>query len=224
MQNFRVITLETIIVLIVMFYIFYKFYFLRNPARETPNNNDILVSPANWKIISIIQQNDLTNNDKILYKKYKKVIDDRTEWFTGATLISIMMTPRNVHYQKAPTKAKLITQTYQKGKFFNATKTKKDMRSTFQNEYNNMLFETAEWFYFRVIQIAWALARRIVPELEINEEVTQWQRIWLIKLWSQVSFIIDNNYEIIANIWDKVIDWETIIAKKKQSKYNFQNS
>ena len=209
------IAIEIFLILVIVAFLFYKFYFLRNPSREIPNDNSMLVSPANWKIISIIHQNDLTDEDKILYKKYKRVIDDRTEWFTWATLISIMMTPTNVHYQKAPTSATLVSQAYQKGRFFNATKTKKDMRSTFQNEYNSMLFETNEWYNFRVIQIAWALARRIVPELEINEEVAQWQRIGLIKFWSQVSFIIDNNYEIVANLWDKVIDWETVIAKKK---------
>ena len=215
MQNFWIIALKSIIILIIVAFIFYKFYFLRNPSREIPNDNNMLVSPANWKIISIIHQDDLTDGDKTLYKKYKKVIDDWTEWFTWATLVSIMMTPTNVHYQKAPTNETLISQAYQKGHFFNATKTKKDMRSTFQNEYNSMLFETDEWYNFRVIQIAWALARRIVPELEINDEVTQWQRIGLIKFWSQVSLIIDDNYEILANVWDKVTDWETVIAKKK---------
>jgi len=215
MQEYLVIAIEVIIILIILVLAFYKFYFLRNPSREIPNDNDILVSPANWKIISIIHQNNLNDNHKELYKAHKKVIDDWTEWFKWATLVSIMMTPMNVHYQKAPTKSTLVSQNYQKWRFFNATKKKKNMRSTFQNEYNSMLFKTDEWYNFRVIQIAWALARRIVPELEINDKVIQWQRIWLIKFWSQVSFIIDDNYEIVANIWDKVIDWETVIAKKK---------
>lgn len=210
-----ILILEIVIAFIIIFFLFYKFYFLRNPEREIPNNENLLVSPANWKIISIIQQNNLDTNHKELYKAHKKVIDDWTEWFTWATLISIMMTPMNVHYQKAPTKSTLISQKYQKWHFYNATKKKKNMRSTFQNEYNSMLFRTDEWYNFRVIQIAWALARRIVPELEINEIVSQWQRIWLIKLWSQVSVILDDNFKIIAKIWDIVIDWETIIAKKK---------
>ena len=87
MQHLWIIILETIIALIAIFFAFYKFYFLRNPSRKTPNDNDILVSPANWKIISIIKQNNLDDNHKELYKAHKKVIDDRTEWFKWATLL-----------------------------------------------------------------------------------------------------------------------------------------
>lgn len=209
------IFLWIILVLVIAFVIFYKFYFLRNPIRDIPNDNNLFVSPANWKIIAIIHQDDLKNEKTELYKEHNIVIDDWTEWFSGGTLISIMMTPLDVHFQKAPTKSKLILQEYQEWRFFNATKTKKQMRSTFQNEYNSMLFETPEWYHYRVIQIAWFVARRIVPGLKIDDQVIQWQEIWHIKLWSQVSIILDNNFDITANVWDEVIDWETIIAKKK---------
>jgi phosphatidylserine decarboxylase len=94
-------------------------------------------------------------------------------------------------------------------------KTKKGMRSTFQNEYNNMLFWTDEGYRFRVIQIAWFFARRIVPYLSLQDQVSQWDPIWHIKFWSQVSVILDDNFEVKVNVWDKVIDWETVIAVKK---------
>ena len=203
------------IVLLIVCFLFYKFYFLRNPQRNIPNDDSLFVSPANGKIIAIIHQEDLINKNTELYKENNVVIDDRTEGFTGATLVSIMMTPFDVHYQKAPTAATLIAQNYEEGYFYNAMKTKKGMRSTFQNEYNNMLFWTDEGYQFRVIQIAGFIARRIVPYLSLQDEVTQGQGIGLIKFWSQVSVILDNNFEVIANVWDKVIDWETIIARKK---------
>jgi len=203
------------IVLLIVCFLFYKFYFLRNPQRNIPNDDSLFVSPANGKIIAIIHQEDLINKNTELYKENNVVIDDWTEGFTGATLVSIMMTPFDVHYQKAPTKATLIAQNYEEGYFYNAMKTKKGMRSTFQNEYNNMLFWTDEGYQFRVIQIAGFIARRIVPYLSLQDEVTQGQGIGLIKFWSQVSVILDNNFEVIANVWDKVIDWETIIARKK---------
>ena len=90
-----------------------------------------------------------------------------------------------------------------------------NMKSTFQNEYNSMLFEKDNWIRFKIIQIAWKLARRIVSYIDIDDEVKQWDTIWLIKFWSQVSIVFDKNVEITANIWDKVIDWETILAKLK---------
>ena len=94
---------------------------------------------------------------------------------------------------------------------------KKDptMKSTLQNEYNAMLFEANNWTRYRIIQIAWAMARRIVSFVDIDDEVDQWDVIWLIRFWSQVTIIFDNNVEVFAKIWDKVVDGETVLAKVK---------
>ena len=78
-----------------------------------------------------------------------------------------------------------------------------------------MLFSTVEWYRFRVIQIAWFFARRIVSYLSLQDEVFQWDPIGHIKFWSQVSVILDDNFDVKVNVWDKVVDWETIIAVKK---------
>ncbi len=95
---------------------------------------------------------------------------------------------------------------------------KKDpsMKSTLQNEYNAMLFESNNWVRYRIIQIAWAMARRIVSFVDIDDEVAQWDVIWLIKFWSQVTIIFDSNVEVVAKIWDKVIDGETVLARMKK--------
>ncbi len=92
--------------------LFYRFYFLRSPERAVPNDDTLFVSPANGKIIAIINQDELKAGETQLYKENKEVIDDRTAGFgSGATLISIMMTPLDVHYQKAPLASKLLEQT-----------------------------------------------------------------------------------------------------------------
>lgn len=199
----------------IAFILYYKFYFLRNPKRKIPHKSKLFVSPANWKVIAIIRQDELTDKNSALYKENDVVIDDWTEGFSWATLVSIMMTPFDVHFQKAPTDATLMTQNYEEGYFYNAMKTKKGMRSTFQNEYNNMLFWTDEGYRFRVIQIAWFFARRIVPYLKLQDVVKQGDPIGHIKFGSQVSVILDNNFKVKVKVWDKVVDWETVIAVKK---------
>ncbi len=193
---------------------FNEFYFLRQPVRNVPDDNSVFVSPANWTIIKVIKQNDLTDWNTELYKQNNVVIDNWTRWFSWATLVSIMMTPFDAHFQKAPLLAKLVKQHHHEWHFFNATKTSWVMKSTFQNEYNSMLYVTPEWYKFRIIQIAWTMAWRIVSLLEPNDIVEQWQFIWAIKLWSQVSIVFDENFDIQVNEWDYVIDWETILAKK----------
>ena len=78
-----------------------------------------------------------------------------------------------------------------------------------------MLFESTNWVRYRIVQIAWTMARRIVSFVDIDDEVEQWEVIWLIRFWSQVTIIFDSNVEVVANIWDKVIDGETILARMK---------
>ena len=215
LKRILLITLLVIVFLLIAFILYYKFYFLRNPKRKIPHKSKLFVSPANWKVIAIIRQDELTDKNSALYKENDVVIDDWTEGFSWATLVSIMMTPFDVHFQKAPTDATLMAQNYEEGYFYNAMKTKKGMRSTFQNEYNNMLFWTDEGYLFRVIQIAWFFARRIVPYLNLQDVVKQGDPIGHIKFGSQVSVILDNNFKVKVKVWDKVVDWETVLAIKK---------
>jgi phosphatidylserine decarboxylase len=64
------------------------------------------------------------------------------------------MTPFDAHYQKAPMLSTLIDEEYEEGRLFNAMKSGEKMSSTFQNEYNSLLFKTPENYKFRIIQIA----------------------------------------------------------------------
>ena len=203
-----------IAVLLIVFCVgFYRCYFLRQPLRKVPNNSDLFVSPANGEIIAIIEN---PTEETVLYKNNKKVLNNFIEWiWSWATMVSIMMTPLNVHYQRSPNNATLIEQIYVKWSKRNAMKTDPTMKSTLQNEYNAMLFEMDNWVRYRVVQIAWTVARRIVSFLGIDDSALQWEVIWLIRFGSQVTIIFDNNVEVIAKVWDKVVDGETVLAKMK---------
>lgn len=195
---------------------FYRCYFLRQPYRKVPNDESLFVSPANWEIIAIIK--DPTDNT-VIYKDNNAVLDHFIDWIgSGATMVSIMMTPMNVHYQRSPNNATLIEEKYVRWKRRNAMKKDPTMKSTLQNEYNAMLFEADNWARYRIVQIAGTMARRIVSFVDIDDQVEQWEVIWLIKFWSQVTIIFDNNVEVLAKIWDKVVDGETVLAKMKETK------
>ena len=192
---------------------FYRCYFLRQPARRIPNNENLFVSPANGEIIAIIKN---PTDNTIIYKDNNEVLDHFIDWIgSWATMVSIMMTPLDVHYQRAPSDATLIEEKYVRWRRYNAMKTDPTMKSTLQNEYNAMLFESDNDVRYRIVQIAWTVARRIVSFVDIEDEVEKWEVIWLIKFWSQVTIIFDSNVEVIANIWDKVVDGETVLAVMK---------
>ena len=200
--------------LILIAILFYFIHFLRLPEREIPEDEAVFVSPADGKIIAIIEN---PTEDAILYKNNRKVLDQFTEGLgSGATMVSIMMTPMNVHYQRAPSDAILLEQVYVAGRNKNAIKNSKSLSATLQNEYNSMLFEREDGVRYRIIQIAGVVARRIVSYVDVGDEVNQGDVIGLIKLGSQVTIIFDGNVEVVAKVGDVVIDGETILAKMKQ--------
>ena len=192
---------------------FYRCYFLRQPLRKIPHDDNVFVSPANWEIIAIIKN---PTDHTVIYKDNNEVLDHFIDWiWSGATMVSIMMTPLNVHFQRSPNNATLIEEKYVRWRKRNAMRTDPTMKSTLQNEYNAMLFEMENGVRYRIVQIAWTVARRIVSFMDIDEEVKQWDVIWLIKFWSQVTIIFDKNVDVVAKVWDKVIDGETVLATMK---------
>lgn len=210
--------LKIIIILVLWFSIiwvlFYQFWFLRNPERIKINDNSKFLSPANGKIVQILERD--TESIPVIKKHYKAFNTFTNDVADSGYLISIMMTPLDVHYQRAPLDAKLINQTHTKWKFLNAIKIDQLNDVVFENERNEMLWETNKWMKYKVIQIAGKLAKRIIPMKEIGKEVTQWDTIGLIKLWSQVTIILPkDNVEITTKVWDVVIDGETILANVK---------
>ena len=93
-------------------------------------------------------------------------------------------------------------------------KKSKFMDTLFFNENNQMLFQASDWLNYKIIQIAGKVARRIQSFLLAWSSVQQWQTIWLIKFWSQVSVLLPNTFKLLVKVWDKVIDGETVLAKK----------
>ena len=54
------------------------------------------------------------------------------------------MTPLDIHYQRAPLASTLISQKYIPGKFLNAVENPESLRAHFENERNEMTFETKD--------------------------------------------------------------------------------
>ena len=195
--------------LVIIFGLRYRLGFLHLPERTIIENPDIFLSPANGTIIAVVTD----MNDPVI-KKHRVVVENAMkDTGTGSTMVSIMMTPLNVHYQRAPQTAKLIDQVYKHGKFMNAMSSWLD--ATFENEYNAMLFETPTHSKFKVIQIAGFMARRIVSFLEVWQDSKQGDVIGLIKFGSQVTIIFDNTVNVQAKVGDIVDEWLSVLATKK---------
>lgn len=188
---------------------FYQFRFLRNPVRNWVDDPSVFLSPAHGKITKIIKR---TEWEIPVQKKYATTFLTQTKdvspsWY----LINIMMTPLNVHYQRAPISSVLVDQTYVKGKFMNAVNDASSLWAHFENERNEMLFKTESWFHYKLIQIAWYLARRIHSHVQVWQSLVSAETIGLISLGSQVSVLVPDSLVLQVKEWDNVIDWVTVL-------------
>lgn len=195
----------------LLFVVYYRVWFLRQPERNVPTETTAFISPANGKIVAIKKYNtsllDETKQETGVIRLWTQDVD------TSGTIISIQMNVANVHYQRASTDATLIDKRHVPGDFKNAVVMSNDFGIRFENEHNEMLFETPSGTKYKLVQIAGFVARRIEDFLSPNQQVKKGEVIGLIKLGSQVTVVLPQSANVVANIGDVVTDGETILAR-----------
>jgi len=200
---------------IVLLIAIFLLNFYRDPKRKIPEGNNI-VSPADGRIIKIIKisSNNIKNNKKIIIiKPFLGKIQTLTKDIAKQCyLISIFMSPLDVHINRAPIEGKIISIKHTKGKFFAAYDTNKSL----QNEKNEIIIKNKK-IKIKVIQIAGFLARRIECFVKKNQKVNKGQRIGRIVLGSQVSIILPLNVGLKVKKKQIVKGGVTIIADLNES-------
>jgi len=169
---------------------FFVLNFFRDPERYPPYEENVVVSPADGRVVEI-----------------KKVLDPISN--IEKSRISIFMNIFNVHVNRSPVSGEIKEIKYIPGKFFNAELDK----SSEKNE-RNLINIKSEQGDFTVVQIAGLIARRIVCWVKKGDKVLIGQRIGMIKFGSRVDLYIPSGYEIEVHKGDKVIAGQTILAKK----------
>ena len=189
-----IIPFFTILGIILLILSIYIFYFFRDPIRAIPSD-DVVVSPADGVVTFIGESNcPLENNsDPNIYKK-----------------ISIFLSIFDVHVNRMPIDAEISSINYIPGKFLNATLDK----SSKENE-RNIIYAKKNNENFYIVQIAGLIARRIVCNLKINQEVEKGNRIGIIKFGSRVDLYLPENYDILVAKGQRVVGGETIISNPK---------
>lgn len=171
--------LTALILLIALFLI--NFY--RDPKRNIPKGGNI-VSPADGKIISILKiSKDKARIKKGLIGKIETLTEDIAK---ECHVISIFMSPFDVHVNRAPMEGRIVSVKREKGKFFAAY----DIEKSLSNEKNEIIITNKKIGKIKVIQIAGFLARRIICSVKKNEKVNKGQKIGKIVLGSQLTLIL----------------------------------
>lgn len=183
---------KLIILFIAVSILFLTLNFFRDPERKTPNQDGIIVSPADGKVI-VIRKN-ITNS------------------FVGENCnqISIFMSPLNVHVNRIPISGKVEHLKYYEGKFIaafedKASENNERMETGIITDNGKVLFT----------QIAGFLARRIVNELKVGEKVIIGNRFGMIKFGSRVDIFVPDKWTPVVDMNENVYAGETILFKLK---------
>lgn len=162
-------------------------YFFRNPEREVPTGKDLIVSPADGRITRV-----------------EKLEENGSQ----TIVVSIFLSPLDVHINRSPIEGKIKSLTYLKGSFKMATRED----ASLINEQNILEIE-GEKITVVCKQIAGILARRIVCWKGVGEDLKLGERFGLIKFSSRTDLILPTNVDVLVKVGMKVKGGTSIIGR-----------
>lgn len=163
-------------------------FFFRDPTREAPDDSNVVVSPADGRVTRV------------------SAIDETNE--SSSTLVSIFLSPFDVHINRSPIAGEIISVSYMRGKFLIAT----DEKASLVNE-QNVLTIKGDRITVVCKQIAGIVARRIVCWKQAGEHVALGEKIGLIKFSSRTDLVLPANVEVLVNVGTRVRGGTTIIGR-----------
>jgi phosphatidylserine decarboxylase len=173
----------------ILFTLFIAFFF-RNPKRKIPVLQNVILSPADGRIIHLGE----CEEDHFIRERALKV--------------SIFMSLFDVHINRAPVTGKILEKSYHPGRFLMANAEK----SSLLNEQNAVILETEDRFKILLIQIAGFVARRIVCYAKAGDLLRKGEIFGLIRFGSRVDLYLPPEVKPIVRVGQHVKGGESIIG------------
>lgn len=167
--------------------------FFRDPPRVVPQKANVVLSPADGKIVAVENVQD----------PYLK---------RDAIKVSVFMNVFNVHSNRSPVDGDIFDEWYFPGKFINASLPK----ASLDNERNALWIKTDNGIDITCVQVAGLIAKRILCHVKIGDHLVRGQRFGFIRFGSRVDVYLPLNTKINVNIGDKVYATLTILAELGQ--------
>ena len=162
-------------------------YFFRDPMRMPPDEANIVVAPADGRVTRV-----------------KPVAAEAG----SPTVVSIFLSPLDVHINRAPIQGKITEMIYSRGKFLMAT----NEMASLVNEQNALTIE-GEKITVVCKQIAGILARRVVCWKKPGDTVTLGERFGMIKFSSRTDVLLPPNVQVTVTEGTRVRGGTTIIGR-----------
>ena len=185
---------QIVFFVIAAFLTVFSLNFFRDPDRSPNTGNssidDLIISPADGKIVLI------------------KEVDEPEYLKSRATLISIFMSPLDVHVNRVPVSGMVEHLRYVKGKFLVAS----TPESVNENERMMIGIRSARG-QLLFNQVTGYVARRIVCELKQGDSVKTGERFGMIKFGSRVDIYLPLGAKLLVKEGDVARSGETILAQ-----------
>jgi phosphatidylserine decarboxylase len=165
--------------------------FFRDPERKIPGDKGVVVSPADGKVVSIAD------------------VRPGSRFPDTATRVSIFLSPLDVHINRLPVSGQVDEVRYQSGRFLAAYK---DVASE-RNEQNALRVVDENGRAFGVVQIAGAIARRIVCWVRPGDRLQRGERFGLIMFGSRTDIYLPQGCRVEVEEGQRVKGGETILAR-----------
>jgi phosphatidylserine decarboxylase len=162
-------------------------YFFRDPNRVPPDDPNVVVSPADGRVTRI---------------------DSVAAGSNAATVISIFLSPLDVHINRSPIPGQIVDIVYSPGKFLMAT----NKNASLVNEQNALTIK-GEKITVVCKQIAGILARRIVCWKAKGDRVNLGERFGMIKFSSRTDVLLPANVKVTVAEGDRVRGGTTVIGR-----------
>ena len=186
--------------------VIFSVVFYRDPERSIPFEKNIIISPADGKVIAIDTVKDgeipyTVKNGEIIYlPELKGIIEG------NFTMVSIFMGLFDVHINRAPISGQVIDIIYVEGDHYPAFR-----NVLVENERNIVVIDGD--IRTVTVQIAGTVARRIECYVNEGQILDRGDKIGIIKLGSQVVVMYPSDSSTIIKIGDNVKAGETIVAE-----------
>ena len=168
------------------------YYFFRDPERYSINDDSYLVSPADGLITDISER---SGPEELRLENI------------SFTRVSVFMNVFNCHVNRVPSSGEVEEIYYKPGKFLNASLDK----ASEENERNYFKIKLINGEEIIIVQIAGLIARRIVCEVEQDQNLKQGERIGKIRFGSRVDVYFKNK-KVLAKLGQNVVAGESLIA------------
>tara|TARA_B100001057_G_scaffold486739_1_gene568374 strand:+ start:2385 stop:3032 length:648 start_codon:yes stop_codon:yes gene_type:complete len=183
-------SLKSILQIFSLIIFVFILWFFRNPKRNIIRNPELILSPADGKVISIKEV------DELEYFKDKKI------------QISIFLSPFDIHVNRYPVSGEVLYSKYHKGNYLVAWHPK----SSVKNERTTVVIKNKKFGEIMYRQIAGAVARRIVSYAKVNSNAKQGDDSGFIKFGSRVDLFLSKDSNLKIKVGDRVKGGLTVIA------------